>query len=164
LVFKSLKDGFNVSLVEVLALKKRKFRLRRRIKKKLSFFYSLYDKKKKIFKLKTRMVNSNFFITLTDYNNKVLMYKSTGQVSENRKKKIKLSPAIVMKMMSPILYLLKKKRIKLLFICINSKINRHINNVIKCLKKNRRIRILKILFSKPIAHHFGTRKPKLRRL
>jgi len=121
-------------------------------------------KKHKIFKLKVKMVNSNFFITLTDYNDNVIIYKSTGQVSDNRKKKVKLSPYLVTKMMSSILYKLKKNRIKNLFFFVNSKINRHVNNVMKCLKTLRHVKVLKVLFSKPLAHHLGTRKPKVRRL
>jgi ribosomal protein S11 len=150
--------------MEVMSVRKGKYRLKRRVKRKLNFYYKLYEKKQKIFKLKVKMVNSNFFITLTDYNDKVIVYKSTGQVSENRKKKVKLSPYLVTKMMSSILYRLRKNKIKLLFFFVNSKINRHVNNVMKSLKTIRRIRILKVLFSKPLAHHLGTRKPKLRRL
>lgn len=159
-----LRDAFNVSFSEVLSLQKGKLKVRKKIKRKLRFYYNLYKKKNKIFKLKVRMVNSNFFITLTDYNDKVLIYRSTGQVSENRKKKVKLSPYLVTKMMYSIINKLKRKKIKYLFFFVNSKINRHINNVMKCLKTVRYTKILKVLFSKPLAHHFGTRKPKLRRL
>jgi len=158
----SLKDVFNISFSELSLLKKR--RLKKRIKKKLRFYYNLYTKRSKIYKLKVKMFNSNFFITLTDYNNKVIVSKSTGHVSENRKKKVKLSPYLVHKMMYPILNKLRKKKIKFLFFFINTKINKQLNNVIKILKNNYYTKILKIIFSKPIAHHIGTRKPKLRRL
>lgn len=164
ILFNLLKDSFNISFSEMLSLQKGKLHLRKKFKKKLYFYYNLYMKKKYIYKLKVKMVNSNFFITLTDYNDNVIISRSTGQVSENRKKKVKLSPYLVTKMMYSIINGLKKKKIKFLFFFINSKINRHINNVMKCLKTFRYTKILKVFFSKPIAHHFGTRKPKLRRL
>jgi len=160
----ALKDIFNISLSEFLIENKGKLRLRKRIRRRLLFYYDLYKKKKYIYKLKVRMVNSNFFITLTDYNDKVIIYRSTGQVSDSRKKKVKLSPYLVTKMMYSVLYNLRRKKIKFLFFFVNSKINRHINNVMKCLKNARHTKILKVFFSKPLAHHIGTRKPKLRRL
>lgn len=162
---RSLNDIFNLSFKDFTLMRKRKFfKFRRRLKKKLVFFYNLDKKVKEIYKLKVRMVNSNFFITLTDYKNNVLMKRSTGQVSENRKKKVKLSPYLVTKMMYPVIGKLRKHKIKYLYFFVNSKINRHINNVMKFMKNNRYTKILKVIFSKPIAHHIGTRKPKLRRL
>lgn len=166
-VFKLFKGNLINSLKELkvkFKFKRRKFRIKRRIKKKLLFFYKLSKYKNKIYKLKVRMVNSNFFITLTDSLNNVIVSKSTGQVSGNRKKKVKLSPYLVTKMMSSILRKLRKLKIKFLYFFVNTKINRHINNVIKMFQDFRYTKILKVFFSKPIAHHFGTRKPKLRRL
>jgi ribosomal protein S11 len=170
----SLKDIFNMSFTDFSSLSrgksksrsrgKKKFKITKRIKRKLRFYYNLYKKTKKFYKLKLKMVNSNFFITLTDFKNNVILTKSTGQVSGNRKKKVKLSPYLVARMMYPVLNKIRKMKIKFLFLFVNSKINRHINNVIKSLKNNSSTKILKIIFSKPIAHHFGTRKPKLRRL
>jgi len=161
---KILKISLNLCLKELKLSKKKKFRIKRRIRKKLLFFYKLYKYRKIIYKLKVKMVNSNFFITLTDHADNVLVSRSTGQVSENRKKKVKLSPYLVIKMMRAILKKLKKLKIKFLYFFVNTKINRHINNVIKSIQNFRYTKILKIFFSKPIAHHFGTRKPKLRRL
>lgn len=164
IISRSLQDVFNLSFKEFLLMKKSRIKLRRRIKKKIFFYFDLKSKINEIFKLKMRMVNSNFFITLTDQNDNVIINKSTGQVSENRKKKVKLSPYLVSKMMYPILAKLKEYKVKFLFFFVNSKINRHINNVMKCMKNYRHTKILKVIFSKPIAHHIGTRKPKLRRL
>lgn len=161
---KSTKAGLLLGFKELRPLKKKKFKIRRRVKKKLLFAYKLSRYIKRIYKLKVRMVNSNFFITLTDYNDKVILSRSTGQVSENRKKKVKLSPYLVTRMMYGVLKRLRKMRIKYLYFFVNTKINRHINNVMKILKTFRYTRILRFFFSKPIAHHFGTRKPKLRRL
>jgi len=144
---------------------KLKSKLRRRVRKKIRFYYDLvYTNKYKVYKLKVKMVSSNFFITLTDPNDNVIISRSTGHVAENRKKKVKLSPYLVTNMMYLVLNKLRKLKIKYLNIFVNTKINRHINNVVKSLKGARYTRILKIFFSKPIPHHFGTRKPKLRRL
>ena len=172
-IFKLLKGNLINSLKELklklksklkTRLKRKKFKIRRRIKRKLLFFYNLSKYKNRIYKLKVRMVKSNFFITLTDCFNNVIVSRSTGQVSDNRKKKVKLSPYLVTKMMYSILRKLKKLKIKFLYFFINTKINRHINNVMKMFQNFRYTKILRIFFSKPIAHHFGTRKPKLRRL
>ena len=113
IIFKLLKDNFNISLSEMLSLQKGKLYLKKKFRKKLYFYYNLYMKKKYIYKLKVKMVNSNFFITLTDYNDNVIISKSTGQVSENRKKKVKLSPYLVTKMMYSIISGLKKKKNKI---------------------------------------------------
>jgi len=161
---KILKTSLVLCLKELKLNKKKKYKIKRRIKRKLLFYYRLSKYKKKIYKLKVKMVNSNFFITLTDYADNVIASRSTGQVSENRKKKVKLSPYLVTKMMRVVLKKLRKLKIKFLYFFINTKINRHINNVMKVIKNFRYTKILKIFFSKPIAHHYGTRKPKLRRL
>lgn len=162
LIKKLLKVGMFESFKELKL--KRKFKIKWKIKKKLLFSYRLSKYLHKIYKLKVRMVNSNFFITLTDNKDKVIISRSTGQVSNNRKKKVKLSPLLVTKMMFKILNKLKILKIKYMYIYINTKINIHIKNVVKILKDFKYVKILKFFFSKPIAHHRGLRKPKLRRL
>lgn len=160
-----LKNMLHKYSSSLLLLNKAKLKLRRRVRKKIRFYYDLvYTNKYKVYKLKVKMVSSNFFITLTDPNDNVIISRSTGHVAENRKKKVKLSPYLVTNMMYLVLGKLRKLKIKYLNIFVNTKINRHINNVVKSLKSARYTRILKIFFSKPIPHHFGTRKPKLRRL
>lgn len=119
---------------------------------------------KKIYKIKVRMVNTNFFITLTDPKDRVIVSKSTGQVSGSRKKKVKLSPYLATRMTYGILTKLRKLKIRSLFFFVNTKINRHIHNVMKVLKRFRYTKVLRVIFSKPIAHHIGLRKPKLKRL
>jgi ribosomal protein S11 len=164
---KKLKYILRKYTSKLLLLRKAKFRskLKPNVRRKIRFYYDLvYTNKYKVYKLKVKMVNSNFFITLTDPNDKVIISRSTGHVAENRKKKVKLSPYLVTNMMYLVLSILRKLKIKYLNIFINTKINRHINNVVKSLQDARHTRILKIFFSKPIPHHFGTRKPKLRRL
>jgi ribosomal protein S11 len=166
-IYIKLNNLLNIyfSSLDLLSNKIKRIKLKKRIRKKLRFYYDLiYNNKYKVYKLKVKMVNSNFFITLTDPYDNVIISRSTGQVSEDRKKKVKLSPYLVTRMMYLILYKLRKLKIKYLNFFVNTKINRHINNVMKALKGYRYTKILKVFFSKPIPHHLGTRKPKLRRL
>jgi ribosomal protein S11 len=51
--------------------------------------FELPKYKQDFFYLKVRTLPTNFFITLTDYKHEVIIYRSTGHVSENRKKKNK---------------------------------------------------------------------------
>jgi ribosomal protein S11 len=71
------------------------FKYRQLFYKKTNFFNSL------VFKLKLRTVKSNFFITLTDIKNNVIMYRSTGQVTTEHSRRKKMSPYLIRKMINP---------------------------------------------------------------
>ena len=134
------------------------------LKRKIFFFLSLFDLKNQFYYLKVRTVDTNFYITLTNFKHEVVIYRSTGQVSENRKKKIKLSPFTINNMIFDIIRKIKSLKIKYMIVQINSKINKNIKNVFRTIGSSVNTKLVKAEFSKPIPHHFGTRKPKPRRL
>jgi hypothetical protein len=59
---------------------------------------------------------------------------------------------------------IKSLKIKYMIVQINSKINKNIKNVFRTIGSSVNTKLVKAEFSKPIPHHFGTRKAKPRRL
>ena len=127
-------------------------------------FFNYSNIQKQFFYLKIKTVDTNFFITVTNYKHEVIINKSTGQVSEERRKKIKLSPYTINNMVFDIIKKIKELKLKYIIIHVNSRVNRNIRNIFKILKRSLKLKIIKLEFSKPIPHHFGTKKPRLRRL
>jgi len=59
---------------------------------------------------------------------------------------------------------IKSLKIQYIIVYINSKINKNIKNIFRTIGNSVNTKLIKAEFSKPIPHHFGTRKPKPRRL
>jgi len=126
--------------------------------------FELPKYKQDFFYLKVRTLPTNFFITLTDYKHEVIIYRSTGHVSENRKKKTKMTPFTINAMIYDIIAKIKELRIKYMIAHINTKVNKNVRNVFRTIGRAVKLNLVKAEYSKPIPHHFGTRKPKPRRL
>lgn len=106
---------------------------------------------------------SNFIISLMTNKGKLILNYSTGQfVSSNMKKK-KLSLVTILIMIRKVIKYLKKKNIKYICVHLRTQINNYIFNIFNVLNLNK-IKIIYLLFNKPIPHHFGQRKKKTRRL
>jgi len=94
---------------------------------------------------------------------KVIVYMSAGQVSDSFNIKKKRSYFLVNYMMSSIIYKLKENHIKKIRLILKSNISRHMYKVVQILKSNGFFFDC-IKFLKPLPHHFGQRRKKLRRL
>jgi len=144
-IINHLDDFFNkLSLVNTIRIKKMNYYLKQ---KRSHLVYFKYNKKiyKKIFKkvysknrvtciLYTIIKNANFFITLTDLKGNVVSTVSTGRVSYSRRKKYKLSPLLVYKMMKLILLKLKEHDIKFIRFHVRCAVNKHVFILTKLLQ------------------------------
>jgi len=106
---------------------------------------------------------SNFFIVITDLDGKVIGYCSAGQVSDSNNVKKKRSFFLVNPMMNRLVLKLRKLNIKHIRVRIRSNVTHHTRKILEFLK-NGGFRIQHIVFAKPIPHHFGQRRRKLKRL
>jgi hypothetical protein len=59
---------------------------------------------------------------------------------------------------------IKSLKIKYIIVHINSRMNKFIRSVYRTVGRATNVKVVKVEFSKPIPHHFGTRKPKPKRL
>lgn len=108
---------------------------------------------------------SNFYIMLTDSKGNPILSCSTGQVSYSRSKKRKNSMMLIYPMMQKIKSKLLKHGIKHIAIHIKTDINSKIISAIKFLNYSKlKFIVSYIALLKPIAHHFGRRKKKPRRI
>jgi len=143
---------------------KRKARFFSKLKKKVFFFFDLNKIKDQFFRIKVKTVDTNLFLTLTNYKHEVIIYKSTGQVSENRKKKTKLSPFTISRLAVGIIKKIRNLKIQYIILNINTRMNKNIRNIFRSIKNAVRVKIVEANYSRPIPHHFGTRKAKPKRL
>lgn len=108
---------------------------------------------------------SNFYIMLTDNRGNPIISCSTGQVSYSRSKKRKNSMMLIYPMMQKIKSKLLKYGIKHIVIHIRTDINSKVITAIKFLNYSKiKFIVSYIALLKPIAHHFGRRKKKPRRI
>ena len=108
---------------------------------------------------------SNFYIMLTDNMGNPIISCSTGQVSYSRSKKRKNSMMLIYPMMQKIKSKLIKHGVKHIAIHIRTDINSKIVTAIKFLNYSKlKFNVTYIALLKPIAHHFGRRKKKPRRI
>jgi ribosomal protein S11 len=120
--------------------------------------------RKQFFHIKVRAVDTNLFLTLTNHKHQVIIYRSTGHVSESRKKKTKLSPFTISKMTFDVIKKMKDLNIQYMILNINTKINRNIRTIVRSISTAVRVKVVQAHYSKPIPHHFGTKKPRPKRL
>lgn len=120
--------------------------------------------KKQFFHIKIRAVDTNLFLTLTNHKHEVIIYRSTGHVSENRKKKTKLSPFTINKMTFDVIKKIKDLKVQYIILNINTKMNRNIRNMFRSISTAVRVKVVQAYYSKPIPHHLGTKKPRPKRL
>lgn len=108
---------------------------------------------------------SNFYIMLTDNLGNPILSCSTGQVSYSRSKKMKNSMMLIYPMMKKIKSKLIKHRVKHIAIHIRTDISSKIVTAIKFLNYSKlKFNVTYIALLKPVAHHFGRRKRKPRRI
>jgi len=134
------------------------------LKKNIAIIFDINKMKKQFFHIKIKAVDTNMFLTLTNYKHKVIIYRSTGQVSESRKRKTKLSPFTINKMTLDIARKIKDLKIQYMIVNINTKMNKNIRSIFRSINRAVRVKIVQAHYSKPIPHHFGTRKPRPKRL
>jgi len=143
---------------------KRKAKFFKKLKKKVFIFFDLNKIKNQFFRIKIKTVDTNLFLTLTNYKHEVIVYRSTGQVSENRKKKTKLSPFTISRLAPGIIKKIRNLKIQYVILNINTRMNKNIRNIFRSIKNAVRIKVVEAIYSRPIPHHFGTRKAKPKRL
>lgn len=131
--------------------------------KNLKLQFKNKNKKVKTCLLILKKNNNNFFVILSDFNNKIISYKWAGQFNEVHNIKNKRSYYLIFPIIKNILKKLKKLKIYNIIVKIKSNITPHMYKAIQLLQDNNII-IKKIYFRKPIPHHFGKRKKKLRRI
>lgn len=122
-----------------------------------------WKKKIKICYIILKQNNNNFFIIITDLNGKVINYKWAGQFNETFNIKNKRSYFLVFPLGKYIINVLKKYNINHVIIRLRSNINFHMHKFMFILQQNG-IKVRKIINRRPIPHHLGQRKKKLRRL
>jgi len=135
-----------------------------RLRKKVLLMFDVNKIKKQFFHIKIRAVDTNLFLTLTNYKHEVIIYRSTGHVSESRKRKTKLSPFTINKMTFDVIKKIRDLKIQYMILNINTKMNRNIRNIFRSISTAVRVKIVQAHYSKPIPHHFGTKKPRPKRL
>jgi ribosomal protein S11 len=143
---------------------KRKAKFFKKLKRKVFFFFDLNKIKNQFFRIKVRTVDTNVFLTLTNYKHEAIIYRSTGQVSENRKKKTKLSPFTISRLAIAIIKKIRSLKIQYLILNINTRMNKNIRNIFRSIRNSVRVKIVEANYSRPIPHHFGTRKARPKRL
>jgi ribosomal protein S11 len=152
------------------------FNLRRSKKRYKKFFFLIkriarkeqIKRKRKLLRKKICIImfkktNTNFFIVVTDLNGKVITYSSAGTVSYSNNSKKKNSVFLVNYMMPKIISILKSLRVDTLRIVLKSNINKHVYQAMRYINACR-LKIEHVAFLKPIPHHSGQRKKKLKRL
>lgn len=173
------KTFFKKDIIKIffkrLPKNKKKFNKRGKILLKKKFLWAkkvylrkLNEKKLRNKKLLTCIISvkhtfSNFFIVITDIKGKVIGYCSSGQVCDSNNIKRKKSYFLVNPMMNRLVPKLRKLNIKNVRIRIKSNITHHMRKVVQFLQ-NGGFKIQHIRFAKPIPHHFGQRRRKLKRL
>jgi len=135
-----------------------------RLKRTIILMFDLNKMKKQFFYIKIKTVDTNMFLTLTDYRRKVIIYRSTGHVLEKRKRKTKLSPFTISKMTFEIVKKIKNLKIQYMIVNINTRMNKNIRSIFRSISSAVRVKIVQAHYSKPIPHHFGTKKPRPKRL
>lgn len=148
----------NTAIQSMRRAKRYGYSLRWRRKFKKNYY------KKNIFNLVLKQSNNNFFITINDSNNNTLWHRSAGQFfgSDKHNIKIKRSHLLVNDMLPFLKNKLREYKIKCLKIYLKSNITRHMYKVIDYLTKQNII-FYYIKFIKPMPHHKGDRKKKLKR-
>jgi len=116
-----------------------------------------------IFKLLLSHTNNNFFVVLTNANGKVLWYGTSGQVCEFYNIKRKRSHFLVKDLNERLEKRLYHFRVKRLEIFVRSNTTRHIQKVVSFINR-KRIKTRFLILNRPLPHHFGQRKKKLRRI
>ncbi len=127
-------------------------------------------KKKKILKLKKKSCflilkknNNNFFCILSDFKGKIIFYNWVGQFNDSHNIKNKRSFYLIFNIAKNILKKLKRLKINNLVVKIRSNITSQMYGLLGFLK-NYNIKVNRIIFRRPIPHHLGQRKKKLRRI
>lgn len=128
---------------------------------KKHFFFGNY-KKVKIASIYFKKSRSNFFVTLTDSNNKVIISKSSGCVITSNSKRRKKSPQAVEDIMRSLKPYLVSYKITHIQVILKQRINLYIRFIVKELE----LYGIDILdFKLKLKHSYnGMRKRKLRRL
>jgi len=139
--------------------KKYLFKMKKKNMLKVSYMLNKY----KYYILTIKSFYSNFFLILSDHNNKLVLNYSTGQFVKSNSKKKKLSLITILRMIRKVVAFLKVNKIKFICVHLRTHINSFIFNIFNVLSYNK-IKLIYLLFSKPIPHHFGQRKKKARRL
>ena len=152
---------YNFFYIRHWFLRSRYFLIRRYLRQQFRLDYMA---EKKIYKLKVRKVVSNFFVTLTKWNNEVIISRSTGQATKSKKKKIKMSSFVVYDMIESLCKKIKILGIEKINLYLNSRVDKHIFNVVNILDKETKVKAHNVYYSKAIPHHFGQRKQKKKRL
>lgn len=106
---------------------------------------------------------SNFFFTLTNEKEEVVMSVSSGQVSKSRLKKVKISNTTINQMIVKIVNYLKNKGIFFLIVYIKMELTDKIANIFSQLKRMG-IEVEYVFDLERIPHSLGMRKKKIRRL
>lgn len=169
---KSLEGCFNLKWFRVLYRKKFLLKHTQNFNR-LYLLQFLNKEKKRINKQKKKRLksclmilkknNNNFFVILSTFGGKVITYRWAGQFNESHSIKNKRSYYLIFPLMKHIFKILKKFKVNNLVIKIRSNITPHMRKIIQLIQ-SRRIKISKIYFRKPIPHHLGNRKKKLRRI
>jgi ribosomal protein S11 len=133
--------------------------------------YMFKEKKKLMYKerklvnciLTLKKTNNNFFIIISDMKNKVLAYRWAGQLNETHNVKNKRSFFLIFPLARYVIKILKKFNISRLSIRILSNVTSNMYKLVQLIQDSN-IKIDRIYFRKPVPHHLGKKKKKLRRI
>jgi ribosomal protein S11 len=143
-------------------LKKLYFRIKRIARKKQIKIKRKYFRKK-VCLVMFKKTNKNFFVIVTDIKGKVITYCSAGMFSNSTNSKKKNSIFLINFMMYNIVNRIRSLKIKTLRLVFKSNISKHVHQAIRYLNKFK-FKIEHVAFLKPIPHHAGQRRKKLKRL
>lgn len=146
--------------------KKKKYNYNLRLKSLIKFKNKKRNsiKNKQLYTLILKHSNNNFFITINNYKNRTLWHRSAGQFFESEKHNIKLkrSHLLINEMIPFIKEKINELKIKYVKLYLKSNISRHIYKIMNFIVKQN-IKVYLIKFIKPMPHHRGSRKKKLKR-
>jgi ribosomal protein S11 len=142
---------------------KKSFFLLKRIERKKRIRVKRNLLKKRICFVMFKKTNTNFFVTVIDIAGNVIMYSSAGMYCNFNNSKKKNSVFLVNLMMKGVVNKIRSLKIKRLRILLKSNVSKHVFQAVRYLNKFR-FEIEHIALLKPIPHHNGQRKRKLKRL